>query len=120
MITGWLLKIVLSFVLVGVMVVELGSPLVTRAQIDGVAHDAADSAALELLDHNDIDRAREVAQAIADDKDVALESFTVDQRGVRVTVVREAWSLVLKKVEKTKSWYDVRVTASASRARGAQ
>jgi len=116
-ITGWLMKIVLSFVLVGVLAVELGAPLVTRAQIDGVAHDAADSAALDLLDHNDLERARAVAQEIADDKDVVLESFTVDNRGLRVTVARQAWSLVLKKWDKTKTWYDVRVTATASTAK---
>ncbi|HEX2700370.1 MAG TPA: hypothetical protein VHM89_09245 [Acidimicrobiales bacterium] len=117
MITGWLFKIVASFVLVGLLVVEIGSPLVARAQIDGVAHDAADSAALELLDHNDVERARAVAQEIADDNDVVLEVFTVDQRGLRVTVMRKAWSLVLKKWDKTKTWYDVRVTATARTAK---
>lgn len=116
MIVGWLVKIVLGFALTGLMIVELGSPLVTRGQIDGVAHDAADSAALALLDHNDLERARAVAQEIADDKNVTLESFTVDNRGLRVTVVRQAWSLVLKKWDRTDSWYDVRVTATASTA----
>jgi hypothetical protein len=116
-ITGWLVKIVLGFVLVGLAVVELGAPLVTRAQIDTVAHDAADSAALDLLDHQDLERARAVAQEIADDQDVVLESFTVDNRGLRVTVARKAWSLVLKKWDKTDSWYDVRVTATASTAK---
>lgn len=117
MVTGWLLKIVISFVIVGIGVVELGSPLVTRTQIDGVAHDAADSAALELLSNNDVDRARAVAQEIADDKDVAMESFTVDQNVVRITVVRQAWSLVLKKWDRTDSWYNVKVTAVADRTR---
>ena len=113
MITGWLLKIVLSLVVVGLLLVELGSPLVTRVQIDGIAHDAADSAALALLDQNNVERARAIAQEIADDGDVVLESFTVDQGGLRVTVARKAWSLVLKKWDKTETWYDVRVTATA-------
>lgn len=117
MITGWLLKIVLSFVVAGLIIAELGAPLVTRAQIDGVAHDAADNAALDLLDHNDLERARAVAQEIADDKDVVLEAFTVDQRGVRVTVARKSWSLVLGKWDTTRSWYDVRVTATATKVR---
>lgn len=118
MVVGWLVKIVLSLVLTALVIVEAGSPLITRAQIDGVAHDAADSAALELLDRNDLERARDVAQEIADDHDVVLESFTVDQRGLRVTVARKAWSLVMKKWDKTKTWYDVRVTATASMAKG--
>jgi hypothetical protein len=116
-ITGWLFKLVLSFVIVGLAVVELGSPLVTRAQIDSVAHDAADSAALELLDHRDLERAKAVAQEIADDEDVFLERFSVDQNGVQVTVARKAWSVVLKNWGKTKSWYDVRVTATATKGR---
>lgn len=113
MITGWLSKIVVTFVLAGVIIAELCSPLVTRAQIDGVAHDAADNAALDLLDHNDVERAKAVAQGIADDNDVFLEKFTVDAHGVTVTVEREAWSLGLKKWDKMKTWYEVRVTASA-------
>jgi len=116
-ITGWLLKIVVSFAVAGLLVAELGAPLVTRAQIDDVAHDAADNAAFDLLDHNDFARAKAVAQQIADDKGVVLENFTVDQRGVRVTVARESWSLVLKKWDKTKSWYDVRVTATGTKVR---
>jgi len=116
-ITGWLFKIVVSFAVAGLLVVELGSPLVTRGQIDGVAHDAANSAALELLDHSSVDRARAVAQAIADEENVVLEAFTIDQRGLRVTVMRKAWSMVLKKWDKTKTWYDVRVTATAKTAK---
>lgn len=118
MIVGWLVKIVVSLTLTALIIVEVGSPLVTRAQIDGVANDVADSAALELLDRNDLARAREVAQAIADDNDVVLESFTVDTRGLRVTVARKAWSMVLEKWDRTKTWYDVRVTATASTAKG--
>ena len=117
MVTGWLLKIVLSFVLAAVVIAELGAPLVTRGQIDGVAHDAADNAALDLLDHNDVERAKAVAQKIADDHDVVMEEFSVDQRGVRVTVARKSWSLVLKNWDKTKDWYDVRVTATATKTR---
>jgi hypothetical protein len=115
-ITGWLMKLVLGILVAGLVVFELGSPLVTRTQIDGVAHDMADSAAFELLERQNLERAREVAQKIADEEDVVLESFTVDHRGLRVTVLRKARSLVLKKWDQTKTWYDVRVTATASTA----
>ncbi|HET7487918.1 MAG TPA: hypothetical protein VFJ85_08315 [Acidimicrobiales bacterium] len=113
MITGWLTKIVISIVLAGVIVAEVLSPLVTRAQIDGVAHDAANNAAIDLLDHNDAERAREVAQEIADDNHVFLKAFTIDNRGVVVTVEKEAWSLGAKKWDKIKNRYDVKVTATA-------
>ena len=118
MITGWLSKIVLAIALVGFIAVELISPLVVRAQLDGVAHDAADNAVLHLLDHpTDVERAREIAQDIATDKDAALTVFDVGVNGVTVTVQREARSFLLAKVEQLESWYDVKVTVTEARAR---
>lgn len=117
MITGWLVKIVLGFVLTGFILVEAGSPLVTRAQLDDVAHDAADNAALDLLDKNDPKRARTIAEGIVVEKDAFLKSFSVDQAGVHVTVERPARSLLLKKVKQLESWYDVEVSATASTVR---
>lgn len=113
MITGWLSKIVVSLVLAGVLIAELSSPWVAKAQLDGVAHDAANNAALDMLEHNDVERARAVAQQFADDNHVILKDFAVDSRGVVVTVEREAWSLALKKWDKMKDYYDVKVTATA-------
>lgn len=117
MITGWLLKIVLVFVLLGFILVEAGSPLITRAQLDEVAHDAADNAALDLLDRNDVNRARTIAEEIVAEEDAALKSFSIDQAGVHVTVERQARSLLLKKVKQFESWYDVEVSATASTVR---
>ena len=117
MITGWLLKIVLGFVLLGFILVEAGSPLITRAQLDEVAHDAADNAALDLLDRNDVNRARTIAEGIVTEEEAALKSFSIDQAGVHVTVERQARSLLLKKVKQFESWYDVEVSATASTVR---
>lgn len=116
MITGWLLKMVLTIFLVGFALVEAGSPLVTRAQLDDVAHDAADNAALDLLAHRDADRARATAQEIASEQDATLKDFAIDSSGkVRVTVEREARSFLLKKWDRTKGWYDVEVTATSTK-----
>lgn len=119
MITGWLSKIVLGIALVGFLVVELVSPVVVRAQLDGIAHDAADNAALHLLDRPaDTERAREIAEEIVAEEDgVALTVFTVGTGGVSVTVQRQARSFLLGKVEQLKSWYDVKVSASAATVR---
>ena len=115
MITGWLVKIVVGFALAGVAVAEIGSPLVTRAQIDGVAHDAADSAFLDLLEHKDFGRACQIAQEIAEKNDtyIGAGECKADQSGVTVTVHKDAWSLFLKSWSKTESWYEVKVTATA-------
>ena len=118
MITGWLSKIVIGIALLGFIGVELISPLAVRAQLDGVAHDAADNAVLHLLDHpEEVEQARVIAEDIARDKDAALTLFDVGTNGVTVTVEREARSFLLKKVEQLESWYDVEVTVSAARVR---
>ena len=118
MITGWLAKIVLGIALFGFLGVELVSPVVVRAQLDDVAHDAADNAALWLLDHPDgSERAREIAEDIAVEKDAVLTVFDIGTAGVTVTVERQARSFLLKKVEQLQSWYDVEVTASAATVR---
>ena len=117
MITGWLFKIVFGIALVGFLAVETVSPLVTRAQLDEIAHDAADNAALNLLETNDAEKARAVAMNIAVGKDAVLSRFAIDQTGVNVTVEREARSVLLKKIDQFRSWYAVKVSATASTVR---
>ena len=115
MITGWLVKIVVVIALLGFAAIELGSPLWTRAQLDGVAHDAADEAARIYANTRNIQRAREAAEAQVQAEDATLQDFTVDSptQRVRVTVFREARSYLLDRFGPTKEWYDVEVSASA-------
>ena len=114
MITGWLVKIILSIALVGFLVIELGSPLVMQAQLDGVAHDAANAAGLELRSSGNQEVAKAEAARVADENNATLEEFTVDQQGqARVTVRKEARSFLLKKWDRTKSWYDIKKSATS-------
>lgn len=113
MISGWLIKIVVAIALVGFIAVEGGSPLITRAQVDGAAHNIANDATAEYFQRNSEERAREVADEIAADEEVAIEEFSVDPATgiVTVKVFKEARSVILKKWSVTKSWYEIRVTA---------
>jgi hypothetical protein len=89
-ITGWLLKLVLSFALAALVIYEAGSPLIVRVQLDGVA--AAEKAADEY----------------AADRSASVTAFEVTpKRGVVVTLRRIAPSVVLGKWDKTKSYYEV-------------
>ena len=118
MVSRWLLKIALVIGILGFAGVELGAPLITRVQLDGVAHDAANDAAHELLQTRDVNRALAVADQVTVQKDAALKpgSFFVDSAGlVHLTVEREAVSIVLKKWDRTKTWYDVEVEATSER-----
>lgn len=116
MISRFLVKVVLVIVVLGVAVVELGSPLVTRVQLDGAASDAADDAAYTLFQTRNPSQARATAEQVVAGREATMEDFHVDSAGtVHVTVRREARSFLLKNWDRVKSWYDVRVTASAVR-----
>jgi Flp pilus assembly protein TadG len=113
-----LVKIVLGIALVGLAAVELGSPIVMRAQLDGVAHDAADAAELELQSRGDQEAAKAEAVRVAEENDATLEAFSIEQQGsIKVTVRKEARSFVLKKWSRTESWYDVKVSVTSEPAK---
>ena len=115
MITGWLVKIILGIAAVGFLAIELGSPLVMQAQLDGVAHDAADAAGLELRTSGNEDAARAEAARVAEDNDAELKAFeVVDPDTARVTVEKDARSFLLKKWDRTESWYDVEKSATSA------
>jgi len=115
-ITGWLVKVVVAIALVGFLAVELGAPLVTRAQLDDLAHDAADNAALEILSSRNVEQAKAVAAQILQDKDATLKEFAVNPQGlVLLTADRQARSFLLKKWSRTKSWYDVEVKVTSEK-----
>ena len=114
MISRWLLKLVIGIALVGLVAFELGSPLVTKAILDGQAHDAANDAAHEYFQSHDTDKAQQAASQDAAGDHAKLTRFAVDDQGVvRVTLSKEAKSYVLHRIDQMKSWYDVTASASA-------
>ena len=115
MISRWLVKIVIGIALAGFLVVELGSPLLTRATLDGQTHQAAEDAAHEMFQSRNADKARTVAAQDAQDDHAKLETFDIDGQGtVRVTLSKQAKSYVLHNFQPTRDWYNVRVSASAA------
>ena len=116
MIGSWIVKLLLGIALVGFAVVELGTPLIVRSQLDDAAHDIANAGAFEYFQTRDIDRARETARKVADAENVTLtdESFKLREDGkIEVRVAKKAKSYLLHKLSFARSWYDVRVTATA-------
>ena len=112
----WLLWAVLAVAVLTPLAVDVASLMAARSRLAGVAEDAALSAAADLSQQGDGERARRVAQAAADTEGVLLEEFAVDAGDVRVVVRDEASSLVLGRLAPTKDWYDVKATAAASAA----
>ncbi|MDP9389368.1 MAG: hypothetical protein M3Q48_15980, partial [Actinomycetota bacterium] len=109
-----LVRVALILALLALVALEAGSPILTRADLADAAREAAHRAAVDLIDHGDLERSRGVAQSIADENDAVLESFSVDQRGVRVVLERQASSFILKHWDTTAGWYDVEATATAA------
>ena len=116
MISRFLAKVVISIVVVGIVAFELGSPLITRFQLDGATHDAADDAAFSLFQTRDPRQSRATAEQVLANRGVTFKDFAIDTTGtIHVTGGREAPSILLKRWDKLKSWYDVQVSATARR-----
>ncbi|MBV8981401.1 MAG: hypothetical protein JO086_10915 [Acidimicrobiia bacterium] len=115
MISRWITKLVVGIALAGLVLFEVGSPIVTRVILDGQAHDAATDAAKDYFSGHDVGKAQAVAQQDADTDKVKLAAFSVDDQGmVHVTLSKQAKSYVLHNFGPTRHWYDVSVTASAT------
>jgi len=101
-ISGWLIKVVLGIVVVGFLVVELGSPLIAKAQ----AQDAADEIATEVgfqlrnrfTQETLIKTCTEEAErhSVTVDVDAGDCAFDRDKNEVVIRVHKTARSLVLK------------------------
>jgi hypothetical protein len=116
-VTGrWLLKVILGIALLGFVVVEVGSPVVTRLQLDGAAHDVADEATHELAQAGNAAAAETRAREVATEEHATLTGFTVDEQGfAHVIVFRRARSVLLKKWSRTRPWYEVKVAATGTK-----
>lgn len=114
MISRWVLKLVIGIALAGLILFELGSPVVTGIMLDGQAHDAASDAAKDYFSGHDFAKSQAVAQQDADTDQAKLVNFTIDQQGtVHVTLSKQAKSYVLHNFGPTKNWYTVTKSASA-------
>jgi hypothetical protein len=113
-ISSWLMKLILGIAIVAFAAFELGSPLVTKAILDGQAHDTANDAAHEYFQNHDVGRAQAVAQQDAADDHAKLDAFDIDGQGtVHVTLSKQAKSYLLHNFGPTKDWYSVRISATA-------
>ncbi len=117
MVGSWLVKVVLGIALLGLAAIELGSPLVTRAQADDAAHAVADAAALALTNRRTDEALKAECEQVAADNSVELVSCELQADGkVAAAVSKTARSFVLHKFEPTKDWYEVKASATSASA----
>jgi len=111
---GWILKIAIALAVLAFAIVELGSPLLTKATLDGTAHDAANDAAHEYFQSHDPTKACQAASDDASNGHADLAHCDIDDQGVvHVTLSKQARSYLLRRFSQTKGWYNVRVSVSA-------
>jgi hypothetical protein len=114
---GWLVKILIGIAVVGFVVVELGSPLVARAQADDAAHEVANEAAFRIRDENTDAAMKDECETEAAKHSVDVVSCDFDRNTneVVVTVHKHARSFLLDRFSATKDWYDVEASARSER-----
>ncbi|HEX7166511.1 MAG TPA: hypothetical protein VF230_05985 [Acidimicrobiales bacterium] len=115
MVSSWLLKVVLGIVLAGGIVIELGSPLVAKAQADDAANQIADETAFRLNKSFTKQILEDTCKAEGERHRVDILTCKIvdgDPRLVEVRVRKEARSLVLKNWSATEDWYRPEVTAT--------
>ena len=110
MISGWVVRLVVSLALLGLVLFEAGSPLIAKVQLDGLAHETARQAR-RTYDRSGIAReAKATAEKVAGEEDAAVTAFAITRDGgVALTIQRTAPSVILGKWDKTKSYYQVSV-----------
>ena len=111
-ITGWLVKLVVSLALVGVVAFEAGAILVARVGVESTALDAAGEAADELKRTGDEKAAEAAARALVEKEGAQLEAFAVVENGgaVVVTVSKEASTLLVDRIGFIEDWAIARST----------
>jgi len=109
---GWLLKLVISLAIVGLVAFEGGAIVVARVQADGTANDVANEAAIVYARGANAEAAEKAAEAEAAHAGVTLVRFDVapDGRSISVTVEKDAKTLVLQRISATRSWTEARST----------
>ena len=109
MISGWVVRLMVSLAVVGLLLFEAGSPLITRVQLDGVAAEAARQANREFDKSRNKTEARKAAETEAQASGAALAAFAVDENSAAVTITRVAPSVIFGKWSRTKGYYNVSV-----------
>ena len=116
MISGWLVKVLLGIALAGFLVIELGSPLVARAQADDAAHLVADEVALHFGEFSTDVALKQACADEAAKHEVTVVACDYDRptKQLRVTINKHARSFLFDRFSVTKDWYDVVAHAAAT------
>jgi hypothetical protein len=104
----WLLRLLVSAAVLGVMVFDAGAIAVNYVTLDGTANDIAVDLSTEVVATNGavVDRVLAArAEELAGGADARLLEVSVDDQGVvHVRIARSANTLVVKRIASVRSW----------------
>jgi len=112
---GWLTRLTLVMVLLGIIGFELLSVVVTRVGIEDIGAIAAYEALDEFRANHNTTAAFSIASAEAESQGatVVKKSFEISDDSVTFTLEKTAPSLLLYRTEQTASWANVSTTVYA-------
>ncbi|HEX9695952.1 MAG TPA: hypothetical protein VGB64_06520 [Actinomycetota bacterium] len=115
-ITGWLLRLIIGLVLLGLVFFEAGAVVVARVGVDGTAQTASREAALIYGTSKNPDVARNEAEKAAVQGGARVVEFTISPDGQEVTVTLEriAKTFVIHKIGPLKKFATVRASDTAT------
>lgn len=116
-IVGWLAKLTIGFVVIGVMIFDAGSILVNFFTLDSTADEIAITLTTGLASGGGLSE-RELedeAQALAEEAGAELIAVAHDREGrlVQVSLKRTADTLVVERIGWIKEWAEARVEGQA-------
>ena len=112
LVVNWLIKVIIGFVIIGILLFEVAALLLVRVRASDIAADAATEAGFTYRDTRSEERASETAESYAEREGAEFISLTVDEerRVITVTVQRTAKPLFIDRIEAFDRW----ITAEAS------
>jgi hypothetical protein len=110
---GWLVKLIVSLAIVGVVAFEGGAVVVAHVGADSAANDASGEAAIAYSHQHDADTAKEAAEESARMNGAVVVGFEIapGDTAVIVTVEKKAHTIILQRLGATRSWSTARATA---------
>ncbi|MGH2785789.1 MAG: hypothetical protein ACRDJ1_11045 [Actinomycetota bacterium] len=111
-VTGWLVKLVISLAIFGLVAFEAGAIVVAKVTIESVAGDVLSEAREVYGMAEDAEQAEKAARAVAEQNDAVLEKFEIVENGdaIVVTVSKKAKTVLVHRIGFAEDWAIARST----------
>ena len=111
-VTGWLVKLVISLAIFGLVAFEAGAIVVAKVTIESIAGDVLSEAREVYGMAEDAEQAEKAARAVAEQNDAVLEKFEIVENGdaIVVTVSKKAKTVLVHRIGFAEDWAIARST----------